>query len=110
MCITVAWPFTLKSILLQKKNYENSNISPCKYIIFKLSSKRIQNPSTCYYDYTSLNPMPYVQVIHKSLKILIEKIVGDLGNRKRNGGHVGVSAKTMPMKSTLGSMPAHREC
>jgi hypothetical protein len=28
-------PFTLKSILRQKKNYENSNISPCKNIIFK---------------------------------------------------------------------------
>jgi hypothetical protein len=56
---------------------------------------------------TSLNPLPNAHVIHKSLKILIEKNVGDLGNRKRNGGHVGVSAKTMPMKSTLGSMPAH---
>jgi hypothetical protein len=33
--------FTLKGILRQKKkNYENSNISPCKnYIIFKKSSK-----------------------------------------------------------------------
>jgi hypothetical protein len=30
VCHTVAWPFTLKSILRQKKNYENSNISPCK--------------------------------------------------------------------------------
>jgi hypothetical protein len=59
---------------------------------------------------TSLNPVPNAKVIHKSLKILIEKNVGDLGNRKRNGGHVGVSAKTMPMKSTLGSMPAHGEC
>ncbi len=40
-------------------------------------------------------------MIHRSLAILIEKNVGDLGNRKRNGGCVGVSAKTMPMKSTL---------
>jgi len=30
-----ALPFTLKSILRQKKNYGNSNISPCKNIIFK---------------------------------------------------------------------------
>jgi hypothetical protein len=30
----VALPFTLKSILRQKKNYGNSNISPCKNIIF----------------------------------------------------------------------------
>jgi len=27
--------FTLKSILRRKKNYGNSNISPCKNIIFK---------------------------------------------------------------------------
>jgi hypothetical protein len=33
---SMALPFILKSILLrQKKNYENSNISPCKNIIFK---------------------------------------------------------------------------
>jgi len=51
VCLTMAWPFTLKSILWQKKNYENSNISPCKNIIFKIFSKRIQNPSTCYYNY-----------------------------------------------------------
>ncbi len=36
----VALPFTLKSILKQKKNYSTSNISPCKNIIFKKSSKR----------------------------------------------------------------------
>jgi hypothetical protein len=30
-----ALPFTLKSILMQKKNYGNSNISQCKNIIFK---------------------------------------------------------------------------
>jgi predicted translin family RNA/ssDNA-binding protein len=35
-CVTL-WPlpFTLKSILRQKKNYGNSNISQCKNIIFK---------------------------------------------------------------------------
>jgi hypothetical protein len=31
----VALPITLKNILRQKKNYENSNISPCKNIIKK---------------------------------------------------------------------------
>jgi hypothetical protein len=31
----MALPFTLKTILRQNKNYENSNISPCKNIIFK---------------------------------------------------------------------------
>ncbi len=35
VCHTVALPFTLKSILRQKKYYGNSNISPCKNIIFK---------------------------------------------------------------------------
>jgi hypothetical protein len=34
VCHTVALPpFTLKTILRQKKNYGNSNISPCKNII-----------------------------------------------------------------------------
>ncbi len=36
----VALPFTLKSILRQKKNYENSNISPCKNIIFNSKCDR----------------------------------------------------------------------
>jgi hypothetical protein len=38
-------PFTLTSILRQMKNCGNSNISPCKNIIFKKSSKRNQNAS-----------------------------------------------------------------
>jgi hypothetical protein len=36
----MALPFTLKSILRQKKNYGNSNISPCKNVMFKKSSKK----------------------------------------------------------------------
>ncbi len=36
VCHTGALPFTLKSTYLRaKKNYENSNISPYKNIIFK---------------------------------------------------------------------------
>ncbi len=48
-CVTL-WPlpFTSKSILRQKKNYGNSNISPFKKIIFKKSSKRNQNTSRYY--------------------------------------------------------------
>jgi hypothetical protein len=43
---TLALPFILlTSMLWQKKNYENSNISPCKNINFKTSSKRNQSPS-----------------------------------------------------------------
>jgi hypothetical protein len=41
----VALPFTLKSILREKKNYGNSKISPYKNIILKKSSKRNQKPS-----------------------------------------------------------------
>jgi hypothetical protein len=41
----MALPFTFKGILRQKKNYENSNISPCKTVIFKKSPKRNQNLS-----------------------------------------------------------------
>jgi hypothetical protein len=49
----VALPFTLKSILRQRKrNYENSNISPCKNIIFKKKSlketKILQDMITLY--------------------------------------------------------------
>jgi hypothetical protein len=35
-------------MLMQKKNYEISNISPSKNIILKKSSKRNQNPSRYY--------------------------------------------------------------
>jgi len=34
VCHTMGLPSTLKSILRQKKNYENANISKCKSIIF----------------------------------------------------------------------------
>jgi hypothetical protein len=48
MCDTVALPFILNSILRQKKNYGNSNISPFKNIISRKSTKRNQNPSIYY--------------------------------------------------------------
>jgi hypothetical protein len=44
----LALPFTLKGILRQKKSYENSNISPCKNVVFKKPSKRNQNHSRYY--------------------------------------------------------------
>jgi hypothetical protein len=37
--------YILEGILRKKKNYENSNISPCKIVIFKISSTKSQNPS-----------------------------------------------------------------
>jgi hypothetical protein len=46
----VALPFTLKSILRQKKNYRNSNISQCKNIVFKKSSKRNKNLGARFYN------------------------------------------------------------
>jgi hypothetical protein len=56
VCLTMALPFALKSILRQKKNYENSTISPCENIIFKKSLKRNQNPSRNYISIiTNLN-------------------------------------------------------
>jgi hypothetical protein len=54
VCHTVALPFTLESMLRQKKKYGNSNISPCKNIIFKKSSKRNQNPSRYHNSITNL--------------------------------------------------------
>jgi hypothetical protein len=68
VCHTVALPFTLKNILRQKKNYENSNISPCKNKIFKEPSKRIQNASRYYNSITNLKfqlePLknPYIKI------------------------------------------------
>jgi hypothetical protein len=53
-CHPVALQFTVKSISRQKKNYGNSNISPCKNINFKKSSKRSQNPSRYYNSITNL--------------------------------------------------------
>jgi hypothetical protein len=47
-------PFTLKSISKQKKRYGNSNVSPCKNIIFEKSFKRNQNPSRYYNSITNL--------------------------------------------------------
>jgi hypothetical protein len=43
-----------KSILRQKKNYGNSNISSGQNIIFKNSSKRNQNPSKYYKSISNL--------------------------------------------------------
>jgi hypothetical protein len=56
VCHTLALPFTLKSVEMQKKkNYENSNISPCKNIIFKKqSSERNQNHSKYHNSITNL--------------------------------------------------------
>jgi hypothetical protein len=53
---TTALPFTLKFILRQKKNYENSNISPCTKCNLqkKKSSKRNQNPSRYHNSITNL--------------------------------------------------------
>jgi hypothetical protein len=71
VCHTAALPFTLKSSLMQKKNYENSNISPLKNIIFKKSSKRSQNPSRYYNSITNLK-FQHKPKYHLS-KILIQK-------------------------------------
>jgi hypothetical protein len=53
VCHIVAFPFALKDILIQKKNYRKSNISPCKNIIFKKSSKWNPNPSKYYNSITN---------------------------------------------------------
>jgi len=51
VCHIVALPFTLKSIFRKKKNYGNSNISPCKNII---SKKKPPNPSRYHNSITNL--------------------------------------------------------
>jgi len=44
----------IKKYLLAKEEYGNSNISPCKNMIFKNSSRRNQNPSRYYNSITNL--------------------------------------------------------
>jgi hypothetical protein len=44
----------IKKYLKAKKNYGNSNISPCKDIDLQKSSKRNQNPSRYYDSITNL--------------------------------------------------------
>jgi hypothetical protein len=58
VCYAVAWPFTLKSILREEKNYGNSNISACKNMIFQKSSKRNQNPKNPSY-YNSITNLEF---------------------------------------------------
>jgi hypothetical protein len=43
-----------KYLKANEKNYENSNISPCKNITFKKPSKKNQNPSRYYNSITNL--------------------------------------------------------
>jgi hypothetical protein len=73
VCHTVALPFTLKSIARQKKNYGNSNISPCKNIpIFKKNPlKETKNPSRYYNSITNLK-FQHKPKYHLS-KILLQK-------------------------------------
>jgi hypothetical protein len=62
--LTIALQFTLKSILGQKKNYGNSNISLSKKIIIfqeKNPLKRNQNPSRYY------NSMANLKFQHKPI-------------------------------------------
>jgi hypothetical protein len=46
VCGTVALPFTFKSILRQNKNYGNSNISPCKSIVFQKNPLAQKKPNS----------------------------------------------------------------
>jgi hypothetical protein len=59
-------------MLRQKKNYGNSNISPCQNIIFNKSSNRNQNPSTYHNSITNLK-FQHKPKYHLS-KILLSKI------------------------------------
>jgi hypothetical protein len=56
----------IKTYPKEKEELWNSNISPCKNIIFKKSSKRNQNPSKYYNSITNLS-------FNTSQNIIIEK-------------------------------------
>jgi hypothetical protein len=67
------WPFTLKSILRQKKNYGKSNISPPKNIIFKKTlQKKPKKPSRYYYNSITDLEFQHKPKYHLT-KILIKK-------------------------------------
>jgi hypothetical protein len=57
---------------MQKKNYENSNISPCKNIIFKNFFKRNQNPPRYYNSRTNLKFQHETNIIFKNPHIKID--------------------------------------
>jgi len=64
-----ALSYTSKTILRQKKNYGNSNISPCKNIIFrKILLKETKNPSRYHNSITNLK---FHQ--HKPKNIMFQK-------------------------------------
>jgi len=67
---TVALPITLKSILRQKKNYVNSNISPCKNIIVIKTSKRNQNLSR-YITNSTQAKISYFKNPHIKIDLLL---------------------------------------
>jgi len=55
-CVTVALPFTRNNILKKKNNYGNSNISPCKNVIFR--KKNLVKETKFFQDITNsiINP------------------------------------------------------
>jgi len=73
---TFEFPSSCKSILMQnKKNYENSNASPCKNIILKknpLNKRNQKNPSRDYYN-SSLTNLKFQQ--HKPKYYHLSKIL-----------------------------------
>jgi hypothetical protein len=46
--------YNKKYLKVKEELWKNSNISPCKNLIFKKSSKRNQNPSRYYNSITNL--------------------------------------------------------
>jgi hypothetical protein len=74
----VALPFTLKDILRPKKNDGNSNISPCKNIIFKKNRlKETKNPSR--YHHSIINLKFQQKPNYHLSKILVSKYTYYLG-------------------------------
>jgi len=69
----------IKKYLKAKENYGNSNISPCKNIIFKTSSERNQNPSR----YHNSVPKPQVSTQAKISSFKNPRIKIDILPRAR---------------------------
>jgi len=101
VCHIVALPFTLKNILRQEKNYENSYISPMQKLYSSKNPlpKRNQNPSRYYNSITNLkfptqtkilslkntsrgqNPLSYHTLYNESKHDILAFLVGNLGRQ-----------------------------
>jgi hypothetical protein len=96
VCHIVTLPFTLKHILRQKEEYlKISNISPCKNIIFKKSSKRNQNPPRYYNSISQVSTQAKISCF-KNPHIKIDLLLLPKGPKSLKLLHSIMNLNTIP--------------